>query len=59
MKKLLLSVVVISACTALQAQDLKGILSKSTSEATTQVTAPGLLKKSPKTSLSPEEYVPG
>jgi hypothetical protein len=59
MKKLLLSVVVISACSALQAQGHKGILSKSTSEATTQVTAPGLLQKSPKTSLSPEEISAG
>jgi hypothetical protein len=37
----------------------QGILSKSTSEATTQVTAPGLLQKSPKTSLSPKEISAG
>ena len=59
MKKLLFSIVIVSACTALKAQSLKGILSKNTSGSSSQVTAPGLLKGSSKTGLSSEEISAG
>jgi hypothetical protein len=57
MKKLLFSIVVISACSALQAQGLKGILSKSETGSTSA--ASGVFKKSSKTGLSAEEISAG